>query len=141
MIAEFRNEHRFLSNFWPSEIMWEDRFWPTVEHAYQAMKTDNPVQRAAIQCLATPGKAKRFGKTITLRADWTREEKLLTMFGLVQQKFFKHKDLREMLLATEDQKIQEGNKWNDTFWGVCDGVGENWMGKILMQVREQAKSL
>jgi hypothetical protein len=30
----------------------------------------------------------------------------------------------------------EGNTWGDTFWGVCNGVGENNLGKTLMNVRE-----
>ena len=31
----------------------------------------------------------------------------------------------------------EGNTWNDTFWGVCNGQGQNWLGKILMLVRSE----
>ena len=42
----------------------------------------------------------------------------------------------EMLLATDDMEIIEGNVWGDTFWGVCDGKGENNLGKVLMEVRQ-----
>lgn len=142
MITEFRGEFRFLSNFWPSEVVAGNKIWPTVEHAYQAMKTVNPMERNAILALDTPGKAKRFGRTVTLRSEWeVGDFKLLEMFGLVQQKFFMHEDLRAMLLATGDEVIQEGNQWGDTFWGVCNGVGQNKLGKILMNVRERSKLL
>ena len=141
MITEFRGEFRFLSNFWPAEVMAGNKTWPTVEHAYQAMKTVNPMERNAILALDTPGKAKRFGRTVTLRPDWTDEFKVLEMFMLVQQKFFNHVELRELLLATGDEVIQEGNRWGDTFWGVCNGVGQNKLGRMLMQIRERCRLL
>ena len=31
----------------------------------------------------------------------------------------------------------EGNEWGDTFWGTCDGIGENHLGKILMRIRNE----
>ena len=38
-IDKFKNEHEFLSNFYPSPITIEDITYPTVEHAFQAAKT------------------------------------------------------------------------------------------------------
>ena len=43
------------------------------------------------------------------------------------------------LLGTGDTYLEEGNTWNDTFWGVCNGVGENNLGRILMEVREELR--
>jgi len=60
------------------------------------------------------------------------------MLDLVRKKF-ENPLLRAMLLATEDAVLVEGNTWNDTFWGVCRGRGENWLGRILMQVREECR--
>jgi predicted NAD-dependent protein-ADP-ribosyltransferase YbiA (DUF1768 family) len=42
-----------------------------------------------------------------------------------------------MLKATGDEELVEGNWWNDTFWGVCNGVGENNLGKLLMKIRAE----
>lgn len=36
-----------------------------------------------------------------------------------------------------DAELIEGNTWGDRIWGVCDGVGENRLGKILMRVRAE----
>lgn len=45
--------------------------------------------------------------------------------------------IAEDLLDTGDQRLVEGNVWGDRYWGVCDGVGENWLGELLMQVRDE----
>lgn len=138
MIESFSGEHRFLSNFWPSPVKVKGVMFPTVEHAYQAIKTTDEAIRKEISELPTPGKAKRFGKKLTLRSDW-EIIKLKVMEALVTAKF-KDKALAGMLLATGDEVIQEGNNWNDTFWGVCRGKGENYLGKILMKVRAELRS-
>lgn len=63
------------------------------------------------------------------------------MSGLVRQKFnHRYPELRTKLLSTGDLEIIEGNHWGDTFWGVCNGTGENHLGRILMQVREDLRS-
>jgi predicted NAD-dependent protein-ADP-ribosyltransferase YbiA (DUF1768 family) len=33
-------------------------------------------------------------------------------------------------------ELIEGNWWGDTYWGVCNGVGENHLGKLLMKIRD-----
>ena len=45
-----------------------------------------------------------------------------------------------MLLSTGDKYLEETNHWKDTYYGVCDGVGKNVLGKILMSVRNIIKS-
>ena len=138
MITEFRGEYRFLSNFWPSEVPHLDMIFPTVEHAFQAAKTINPIQRLMIQSAPTPGKAKQLGRTVTLKEHWDTQ-KIGVMYLLVVQKFTLHEELKQLLLDTGDEEIIEGNSWNDTFWGVCKGVGQNYLGKILMATREHIR--
>jgi predicted NAD-dependent protein-ADP-ribosyltransferase YbiA (DUF1768 family) len=31
----------------------------------------------------------------------------------------------------------EENTWGDTFWGICKGQGENHLGRLLMQIRDE----
>jgi ribA/ribD-fused uncharacterized protein len=73
-----------------------------------------------------------------MRPDW-EQVKILIMTSLVRDKFTRHQDLKEQLLATGDAELIEGNWWGDTFWGVCKGKGENHLGKVLMKVREELK--
>lgn len=137
-ILEFKGEHQFLSNFYPAEFVWRGKLWPTSEHAYQASKSEDSNIQMQILNLPTPGATKRAGKTIKLRSDW-EEIKIDIMTEIVLEKFRQNPDLKARLLATGDAHLEEGNTWNDRFWGVCppnSGKGRNELGKILMLVRD-----
>ena len=123
MIDRFKDEYEFLSNFYPSTINYEGILYPTVEHAFQAAKTLDPTERQKIANLTTPAKAKAAGRKVKLREGWN--EIRTTIMTLLQN--------------TGENTLVEGNTWNDTFWGVCRGKGQNWLGKILMETREQLK--
>ena len=134
-IDSFQGEYRFLSNFWKSDVTYEGDTYPTVEHAYQAAKTLDLEMREIIRDDNSPFEAKKVGQCLEMREDW-EEIKISVMADLVTQKFA-HKKLRRKLLATTSVDIIEGNTWGDIFWGVCDGVGENHLGNILMDVRDE----
>ena len=137
-ITEFQGEHRWLSNFWPTIVIYEGGFYPSAEHAYQAAKTLIPAARELIKSCSTPGRAKRVGKQILTRPNWERI-KLSIMEEIVRAKFSKT-ELREKLKATHPAALIEGNLWNDTFWGVYRGHGYNHLGKILMKIRDEIKT-
>lgn len=139
-ITAFRDEYRWLSNFWPAQVKLDGIEYPTVEHAYQAAKTLVPEERAQFSENIHAATAKLLGKRVTLRPDW-EQVKLLVMYQLIQQKF-EHPDLRTKLIATGNQELIEGNTWHDTFWGICACAkhrlqGENALGQILMEVRRE----
>ena len=54
------------------------------------------------------------------------------MFEIVLNKLNQNPQLAVMLMATGDEELVEGNTWGDRTWGVCDGVGQNRPGKILV---------
>lgn len=137
MISEFKDEFRFLSNFWPANVTYEGMSFKSVEHAFVAAKTTDMAKRAVAQKQPTASMAKRYGRSLELRHDWDNI-RLGVMEYLVRQKF-DDPTLKRKLLATGDRYIQEGNTWNDTFWGVCRGKGANHLGKILMKVREELR--
>jgi len=137
-IDSFSGEFHFLSNFYASAITFAGITYPTVEHAYQAAKsTDNNI-RIQIAYAATPGIAKKMGRAIFLRHDW-ETVKIPVMESLLRAKF-QYPFLRKLLLDTGDKKLIEGNYWGDKFWGVCNGAGENNLGKLLMKIRDEARS-
>lgn len=138
MINSFSEKYFFLSNFYPSKIEFDGRIYPTVEHAFQAAKTLNKKERQLIQMEFSPAGAKRLGRNVLLRSDW-EDIKISIMQELVTKKF-QDESLKEKLLQTYNEELIEGNHWRDTFWGVCNGVGENHLGKILMKVRNQLRS-
>jgi ribA/ribD-fused uncharacterized protein len=132
-VGSFVGPYSFLSNFFPSEVILHGMRFRTVEHAYQAAKTADRIQRRKIQRAVTPGHAKKLGRTLTLRSDW-EQVKVGIMKGLLKQKF-SDPTLRANLLRTEHAELVEGNYWGDTYWGVCKGEGQNMLGKLLMQIR------
>lgn len=138
-IDKFEGVHRFLSNFYPCCVELDDEAYPSVEHAYQAAKTFSIECRERLQNhVVTAAQAKKMGKRFPLRSDWG-QVKLDVMLKLLRQKF-RTPRLRVNLESTGDVELVEGNWWGDTFWGVCNGVGENWLGKLLMQVREEIRN-
>ncbi len=134
-IDSFQGEYRFLSNFWYVKVLFDGVDYRSVEHAYMAAKTEDVGLRMQIQAFEKPGDVKRFCKTIKLRGDW-EDVKFGIMLGLVRQQFA-NEHLRSKLLATGDAELIEGNTWGDVYWGVCRGKGQNNLGKILMQVRQE----
>ncbi len=140
MINRFRAEHAFLSNFFFSGrlIHYEADPYSTVEHAFQAAKTIDLEARTRIRCCATPADSKALGRRVVLRPEWDvmKNEILL---GLLQEKFAAS-PMREQLYATLPHDLVEGNTWGDRYWGVCRGKGKNWLGVLLMQVREEIEA-
>lgn len=138
-IASFTGEYRFLSNFYPAEVLakWNDDalMVPTVEHAFQAAKALNLKDFVAVCAAKTPGMAKKMGRKVVLRSAWDAV-KLDVMMDLLRQKF-SDKVLKAMLLDTRDAELVEGNTWGDTFWGVSKGEGQNHLGKLLMKLRQE----
>ncbi|MCV6609046.1 MAG: NADAR family protein [Campylobacterales bacterium] len=154
-----KTETRFLSNFYPFKnkegamyphklkILFNGNVYSCVENAYVASKTlDKDVQRKIVGM--TPFASKEYGsqEDFPLRSDWD-DVKLGFMKDFVEQKFLNHSELAKMLLSTKDMTLEEGNDWDDTFWGVDIETreGQNNLGKILMNVRsklqEQTSSL
>lgn len=137
-ITSFTGVHAFLSNFHRCKVVFDGAVYPSAEHAYQAAKTQVNSDREKIRLAGTPALAKRFGRLVHCRKGWD-EMKISVMRRIIREKF-KSGDLRARLLATGDAALVEGNWWGDTFWGVCQCRGENHLGKLLMEIRAEAKA-
>ena len=135
LIGMFRGKFSFLSSFHPAPTVWDGIVYPTSEHAYHAAKTYRMEDRQEILRAATPAEAKRLGRYVNLRVDWTDEVKTHVMFMVVLAKFLANPLLRNDLLATGQLPLIEGNTWGDTFWGQVNGEGQNRLGKILVATR------
>ncbi len=143
-ITSFSGEYRWLSNFAPKEILWQNIKYPTVEHAYQAAKLHEScvTGRLMIANADTPGQAKRMGQKLILESWWTTEYRLKTMEELLRQKFgYGPNEYFDKLVATGDRWIEEGNTWGDEFWGTCNGKGFNHLGKLLMKIRKDMQKI
>ena len=141
----FKDDFNFLSNFYPSKLFYRGTIWPTVEHAYQALKCSNPDDDEQIRVAPTPGLAKKLGFRAALRPDWEKV-KVQCMLDVLLLKFTQHRDLKELLQLTEGLYLEEGNYWHDNFWGNCyckkciNIQGKNVLGLSLMAIREELKN-
>lgn len=146
IIDSFSGQYRWLSNFWPVKILHQKILFPSVEHAYQAAKTENQFSQFEISNLASAGQAKKYWKEHPLIDPtplWETAQ-LQCMESFIHQKFWFNNEIMlvRLLIETGDAEIIEGNTWGDTFWGQEKKRGKFWIGKnhlgnILMKQRKK----
>ena len=136
VINEFRGPYYFLSNFFEAPVYYHGLRFRNNEAAFQAMKCP---ERASEFCNLPPNRAKQLGRRVNLRPDW-EQVKFDIMYDICRAKFIQNPHLCTQLLKTDDAILVEGNTWNDRIWGVCKGVGENHLGKILMRLRGELRT-
>jgi ribA/ribD-fused uncharacterized protein len=122
-----------------------ERAYPTSEHALAAAKARTKAAHDKIAGSSWPGAAKALGRRTKLRADW-RDVKADVMWRVLLAKFAQNPEATEVLMATGDRPIYEGNVWEDQVWGVTEErhgkkrsgvwVGQNILGEMLMEIRE-----
>lgn len=126
----FKQEpYKFLSNMHLCPVLLDGVVYPSAENAYQASKTKD---RELFTTL-NPYEAKKLGRKVQMIPDFDR---LASMEKVLRSKFsLLNPTLRTRLGDTTVELVEE-NTWNDTYFGVCRGVGENHLGKLLMKIRE-----
>lgn len=148
MINQFKGEYFWLSNFFLAKIYYDGINFPTNEHFFQAMKTNNRLERIIISNAPKPGIAKRMcsrygynGFKINLRADWDNIKDDVMLYGLRIK--FSVPEISVRLIKTYPERIVEGNWWHDNYWGdcycgkrpECKLPGKNVLGHLLEIVR------
>ena len=133
MINQFKNEYFFLSNFYETPVKYDGLTYSNNEAAFQAQKTmDMTVRQRFTQM--DPIEARNEGKNLKLRSDW-EEIKDKIMYDICNAKFKQNPELMDRLVFTGKRPLEEGNHWNDRYWGTVNGVGDNKLGEILMKIR------
>ena len=145
--------HGYLSNWWPSAFMRDNKTFPTVEHYMmygKAMLFGAEEYAEEIRLTASPAAVKKMGRSKKIPFDqkvWEANRARIVYEGN-QSKFEQHPGLRDKLLATGDAILVEGASY-DKVWGVGVGVkaaqdpknwnGLNLLGRILMQLRSDLR--
>ena len=130
-------EYGWLSNFWRAREVVGHVVYATNEHFYQAQKAKDSNDADWIRLAPKPFFAMKMGRSLReheIRPDWERIK-----FGVMKEglwaKFSQNADLARKLLETRDASIHE-NSATDMVWGI---KGEDMLGKLLMEVREELK--
>lgn len=131
-----KDEWGCFSNFSGHRVFLKGKTWRTTEHYFQAQKFAGTEHEEAIRLANSPSVAARMGRSRKrpLRPDW-EDVKLDVMREALRAKFTQHEDLRETLLGTDGRDLIE-HTTRDRFWGNGgDDTGENWLGRLLMELR------
>lgn len=144
IINDFSGDYRFLSNFYQCPFEYKGLTYPNAEAAFQAQKCATEEEKIKYTTTKNPVVAKRMGKKEPgVPSNWDE-----ICYGIMKDILtakFTIPELREKLKATGDATLIEGNHWHDNRWGKCtcdrcqNKDGQNWLGKILMEVRDSLK--
>lgn len=139
-ITDFRGQNDFLNNGYLCSILYENQIYPSVEHAFQAAKTDDQVEREKIRTAPDAPTAKILGRAVSVAPDWD-VRRLAVMENLLRQKFELNLDLKIKLLMTGNQELIQGGMRGDTFWGKDKtGQGQNNLGLLMMKIRDEVRA-
>ena len=139
MINSFKGPHRFLSNFYNSTQIIDGITYRSNECYYQAMKSESVEDHIRIARM-DPHIAKKEGRNLIQRSNWNNV-KITFMLKGVMAKFNQNNYLKNLLVATGEKSLIEGNYWHDNYWGNCycnkcrNIVGKNQLGQILIVMR------
>ena len=131
-----------FTNFAAYPIRVAGKQWPTSEHFFQAQKFIGTPLVEKIRHCHTPREAFDVSRselgTKWLRKDWSEEKENVMKLAL-RAKFTQHQFLHDLLLSTGDRKLVEHTD-KDSFWGDGgDGRGQNKLGHMLMELRQELK--
>ena len=138
----------WMGNMAPYPIKFDGKVWRTSEALFQSMRFDDDSVKEIIRGEKSPMGAK-------MKAKKNRDQMVVVpmseldvenMRKCVKMKFDAHPQLKRQLMNTKDSFIYEdiGNRNGERhkFWGAkklseSEGAGNNMMGKILMDLREE----
>jgi len=137
MIREFKDNYRWLSNFYPCKVVYNGKIFMSVENAYQSAKWDDDRWIKFCQ-IKSPGIVKSASREVKIDRKMWDQERLKVMEICLSQKFYQE-PFKSMLITTGVEELQEGNNWGDEFWGVNlkTGKGQNQLGKLIMLIRDR----
>lgn len=134
-IYGFSGDYRWLSNFAKLETPLKFRGiqFDTTEQLYQACKCKRTEQFVLFDGL-TAAESKRFGRQVEMRSDWDKIR--IPVMHRIQMIKYQQPKFKALLTQTAGRYIEETNQHKDRFFGVYNGIGENHLGKIIMDIRD-----
>lgn len=143
MTIEFYKEFGklgYLANYSNYGFVKDGIYYKTVEHYYQSEKFDNKELKTKIINAKTPKEASIIGRDRSnKRKDNFKQIKKQVMYNGILEKFRQNRDIAYKLIETRNKDIAEATI-DEYYWGIGkDKSGENNIGKILVNVREQIK--
>jgi hypothetical protein len=141
------NDKQFglFSNLYRRPIQFEGCTYPTAEHAYQAGKARKKEVREWLMAAPSPALLAMAAHGLyywDITPGWSTS-KFARMKAVLHAKFSQHADLREALLGTGSARLVEAATVDSAvnrLWGEVNGLGQNMLGKLLMEVRDEIRT-
>jgi ribA/ribD-fused uncharacterized protein len=141
------NDKQFglFSNLYRRPIQFEGCTYPTAEHAYQAGKARKKEVREWLMAAPSPALLAMAAHGLyywDITPGWSTS-KFARMKAVLHAKFSQHADLRETLLGTGNARLVEAATVDSAvnrLWGEVNGVGQNMLGTLLMEVRDEIRA-
>jgi len=133
-----------FSNLYCRTIEFEGECYPTAEHAYQAGKARKKEVRQWLMAAPSPALLAMAAHGLyywDISPGWSTN-KFVRMKAVLMTKFAQHQDLRDILLDTGDVRLIESATVDNAvnrLWGEVNGVGQNMLGVLLMEVRSEMR--
>lgn len=141
-VCFYENEFYPLSNFSAFRIIFQAHWFYTSETAYHWCKFSNhPSIQTVIQNAQSAHDAFKIAEAYKAerRPDWD-DVKVDFMRKILRCKTLQHEYVSRKLLETGDRLLVE-NSWRDDFWGIGpDKDGQNMLGKLWMEIRDEIKT-
>jgi ribA/ribD-fused uncharacterized protein len=134
--------HGVFSNLLKRPIEFEGEVFATAEHAYQAGKARKPAVRKWLMEAPSPSLLAMAAHGLyvwDIAEDWSKI-KFDRMKRVLVAKFTQHEDLKALLLSTGTARLVESATVDNAvnrLWGEVNGVGQNKLGTLLMEVRAE----
>lgn len=134
-----------FSNLYRRTMEFEGEQFPTAEHAYQAGKARKPEVRAWLMSAPSPALLAMAAHGLyywDITPGWSTL-KFDRMKRILVAKYSQHADLGELLLSTGNTRLIESTTVDspvNRLWGEVNGVGQNKLGGLLMEVRSELRS-
>lgn len=141
-IGFYPREFYCFDNFSSFGIDYKGYQYPTVEHAYQALKFENSCPELAVRIResmsAHEAQKLAYAHKDKVVADWDNI-KVAVMEDLLRAKLAQNPYVARKLLQTKDYEICEDSP-KDSWWGLGpDRAGKNQLGKLWLKLRDELR--
>lgn len=135
------NENYIFSNFSAFSVIWKGKLWPTSEQAYQAAKFSNVEIQEKIRNASNPIVAYQIAHDNKSYMDPAFNQiKIKVMKEILLEKISQHELIQMKLKDSGSRRIVKNFK-GDNYWGSGpDGKGENMLGKLWMEIRQELQN-
>lgn len=137
-IGFYEREYYVFSNFSAFAIMWKGKYCMTTEHAYHTEKFEDEIMKEEIRKTMSAHDSQKLSHIYKdkYKKDWGHV-KVGIMKEILHEKVRQHPYVMKKLLESGDRELIE-DSWRDDFWGWGPNKdGQNMLGKLWMQVREE----